>query len=278
MRRERVTVEMVRDSYPEEYLENDRKLGVAKMISRYSSFYFTPFFLNWNISANAVSFIGLFFGILGSLLLAVPDKFLAEAISFWSEFSIFSIHNILVLGSIFILFWDILDHVDGNVARFNKTSSNFGTFIDFITDVPVWCFIIFPCLGTGLWLRTDNINFLLMGFIFAFLCGLRLFFHFQTISIVRGRSQRTKKEKLEERPIPFRNKILLDVFLGPLGIVTITIVNIEEIYLLFFIGTLIELIISVVIISIETINKLGFRIFDIRLTFRFLKEYIETFK
>ena len=50
-------------------------------------------------------------------------------------------YELQIVASIFILIWLILDHVDGNLARYYKTQSLFGDFLDSLV-----CYIVFALI------------------------------------------------------------------------------------------------------------------------------------
>ena len=67
--------------------------------------------------------LSLIFGLLGSVLFFIGG------------------YELQIIASIFILIWLILDHVDGNLARYYKTQSLFGDFLDSLV-----CYIVFALI------------------------------------------------------------------------------------------------------------------------------------
>lgn len=71
--------------------------------------------LHTKITADQVTLISLFVGVGGVVLLAVPS-------------SVF-----FLAGGLLLQLWYLLDHVDGQIARYRKTDCLTGRFFDFIT-------------------------------------------------------------------------------------------------------------------------------------------------
>lgn len=90
------------------------------------SFYPTAILLKLGVSANLVTIIGASFLITALLSLSMGN---------------------LLSGAFLYLIAYLLDFVDGNIARFNKTTSHFGGFIDGLIDSS--SFLLFIALGFG---------------------------------------------------------------------------------------------------------------------------------
>ncbi len=86
-----------------------QKQELKIVIFRNLGFYVTPFFLWINLTANQITILGLFFGIVASWLI-------------WTE-SLF-----MGIGIFFLVI--LLDHVDGTVARVRDEATFLGRFID----------------------------------------------------------------------------------------------------------------------------------------------------
>lgn len=107
----------------------DDAVWMVKYFVRPLSFYFSYFFVRINVSANGATVISLILGLIGCSLLAFGDR------------------QNSVIGCALLLGWLVLDHVDGNLARFYKTQSMFGDFLDTIACYTVLA--LFP-LGLGI--------------------------------------------------------------------------------------------------------------------------------
>lgn len=77
------------------------------------SFYFTPFFIRLGITANQATYIGTLAGILGGVCLFIGK---------WA----------FVPAGVLIAICEVMDHVDGNLARYYKHSRYYGKFLDSI--------------------------------------------------------------------------------------------------------------------------------------------------
>lgn len=81
-------------------------------IVRPLSFYPTALCMNMGLTANQTTWISLIILLVGCFLLAVGN--------YWSALS----------GAVLLNTWLVLDFVDGNIARYEKTCSRYGEFID----------------------------------------------------------------------------------------------------------------------------------------------------
>jgi len=97
--------------------------------------------LRMRIKANTVTLLGALIAILGC-------TFLAQG-------------NVLT-GAILINVWALLDYTDGQIARWNKTSGNFGRFLDNLCDIGV-AGLVFLSLGMGVYHPSTGCVFLLLG-------------------------------------------------------------------------------------------------------------------
>jgi phosphatidylglycerophosphate synthase len=114
----------------------------GRYIARTISIYITYVFLKIGISANVATLLLLISGIAGSVLLSFADK------------------GLFFLGTMILQFWFILDHVDGEIARYRATTSLSGYYFDCITHY-VSHPLIFLCCGLGFY-RSNHSIWLLM--------------------------------------------------------------------------------------------------------------------
>lgn len=84
------------------------------VLARKISIYFTKFFLILNVTANQVTLLQSSFGVLGALFFVFGN--------YWSS----------IAGITLLQFFAILDHADGEVARYNRAESRQGKFLDVI--------------------------------------------------------------------------------------------------------------------------------------------------
>lgn len=91
------------------------------------SVYLTKLFLYTPISANQVTLLSILSGVLGGLLMILSNNLFD------------------VIGIILLQFYWILDHVDGEVARYRKSGSLAGEYFDFMAH-----YIVFPVFLIGM--------------------------------------------------------------------------------------------------------------------------------
>lgn len=94
-----------------------REVGnwMARHIIRDAALPLTWLLLHTQITANQVTALSLVTGLLGMVCLALSGS------------------GFFLLGVFFLQFWYLLDHVDGQIARYRKTSCLSGRFFDFVT-------------------------------------------------------------------------------------------------------------------------------------------------
>jgi len=126
--------------------EEREDLWVYYLIRRIS-FYPTWLFLKLGLSANQATFISIIVGVIGCSFLA------------------FGNYVTRVTGALLVNFWIILDCVDGNIARYKETSSDYGEFIDALGGYLLNA-ILFLSVGTGAF-RYPESSFSFINRIFA---------------------------------------------------------------------------------------------------------------
>ena len=138
--------------YPQEKIIYENPY-VLMNLSRRISIILSYYILNKiNISANFVSFFSIIISIVCSL---------------------FFINSNFLIGSILACFWNVLDNVDGELARLQKSSSNFGAFLEKINS-NIFYMILFPSISIGLY-KESSIDLFLMILTF-FSVGFLLFY------------------------------------------------------------------------------------------------------
>jgi hypothetical protein len=116
------------------------------------SVYVTWVLLHTPITANQVTAIGIAFGLLGVILVAMPSP------------------SIGIAGCILLWIHILLDKVDGEVARYRKTVSLRGIFLDEIGHLVVQP-LLFVALAVHVYGATGRIEALLLGYIPALQTG-----------------------------------------------------------------------------------------------------------
>lgn len=119
---------------------------MARYIVREVALPFTWFLLHTSITANQLT-IGSIFIILWS----------AFAFSFGTIRSFF-------IGALLFELWYLVDHIDGQVARYRKQESVNGVFLDFLSHYFPNLFI-FPFIAIGLFRSVNEIRYIYYGII-----------------------------------------------------------------------------------------------------------------
>lgn len=127
--------------------------NASKALYRHVSIYVTKLFLHTPITANQVT---LLFIVLG--MIAV---FLFTAGNYWKN----------LLGAILLIFYHILDLVDGEIARYRGILSDKGIFLDLIGHSIINT-SVFAGIGIGLYRNNQNVSTLFIAFIAVISMGL----------------------------------------------------------------------------------------------------------
>ena len=136
------------------FREYHRYCFVGRFFSTHFAPPFTLYFLKHNINANTVTIFMIFFGILGSVLFALPY--------FWTK----------IAGFICFHLWFIMDCSDGDVARASKSFSSYGKEMDAMAHL-----ICHPLMNLSLfitYLQMQKYNELLLAFIFIIFISIEL--------------------------------------------------------------------------------------------------------
>jgi len=118
----------------------------ADRATRKISIYFTKLCLELGLSANQATLISGVVGIVAGALLTSPDPL------YW-----------LVGIMTFFLFF-IFDAVDGEIARYNKSSSAVGAYFELTVGWLVWSYII-ACISWGIYNSLHDIKVFIFGFV-----------------------------------------------------------------------------------------------------------------
>jgi phosphatidylglycerophosphate synthase len=105
-------ITQLRKQYTPDKISVDKENPVLYYVLRPLSFYLTIPCIKMGLSANQVTFIGMGIGIAGCLMLGLGV--------YWS----------MIVGAILLILNDVCDVVDGNIARYNNTSSTYGGYLD----------------------------------------------------------------------------------------------------------------------------------------------------
>lgn len=138
---------------------------IARHFDRRVSQWISRRIAHTNITPNQITLVGMSIGLIGALLLARPG--------YWSK----------IVGSLLFVICVIVDGVDGEVARLRLKESNFGHYLDIVTDNIVHV-AVFVGIAFGLYHDTGDAGYLrflwvLMGgfglcLVAVYQCVLRL--------------------------------------------------------------------------------------------------------
>ncbi|MFC1789842.1 CDP-alcohol phosphatidyltransferase family protein [Patescibacteria group bacterium] len=98
--------------YPPEKEKANKETIWEYYFARKIAFLIAPIFIKTGISANSISFLSIAFGVAGAILIAFGN--------FW----------MILTGGMLMQIWLILDKTDGMVARFKKTTTKLGEFLE----------------------------------------------------------------------------------------------------------------------------------------------------
>jgi len=108
----RPTISELRSVYPETKKKFDKGNLWGFLVLRWTSFYPTWLLIRLGFSPNAVTILSLVAGVAGAALLAIGRN------------------EMDIVGAALINLWNWLDYVDGNIARYKRTETSYGHFMD----------------------------------------------------------------------------------------------------------------------------------------------------
>ncbi len=119
----------------------EEKEHISLRVYRTFSIYLTRIFLSLGLTPNSITIIGFFIGIVGG---------------------IFYLYGYFITGSILFLVFYIFDFIDGEVARYRKTPSNLGAWLDIITAHLLYPYL-FLTLGIGIFWAGYGYFYIILG-------------------------------------------------------------------------------------------------------------------
>lgn len=144
----------------EEKIANAKNDIVAFYIGRPISYFFTIPCLYLGIKPNIISLISIFFPVIAFGCVYVGNSFI----------------NALI-GWVCLFIWNIMDGIDGNIARYTKQSSKLGSVWD-ATGGYFAMFFTFSYLGMVAYWHSNNIEYIIQGFLSGMACIMpRLIMH-----------------------------------------------------------------------------------------------------
>jgi len=142
MNEQKLTLNKIRLSYARAKRDQDREDLWIYYVIRKISFYPTWLFLKIGISANQATFISIIVGVIGCSFLA------------------FGNYGARIMGALLVNFWIVLDCVDGNIARYKRSISEYGQFVDALSGYLLNAFL-FLSAGIGAYTQPEP----LLGFV-----------------------------------------------------------------------------------------------------------------
>jgi len=115
-----------------------------RIFIRKVSIYFTKLFLYTPITGNQVTLLMILVGAVASV------------------FFVFGNHYMSIIGALILQLWYVLDHVDGEVARY-RGKSRIGVYLDLLNHSIVHP-LIFVFMAFGVYSAVNNIWILILGF------------------------------------------------------------------------------------------------------------------
>ena len=167
--------------------------NLDEKIIRKFSIYLTVVFIKLKFTANMVTMVSFFVGILASILILIDMNFV-----FYS------------LALLWII--KILDYVDGEIARYNKTSSLSGLFLDRINSVVLPIFTL--VFSIEMYFKTDSQLLLYFGVLASVFFILHRYIHFTVaMCLIDAKTRNEKKNPIKDVEIEksekksFRNEM-----------------------------------------------------------------------
>jgi len=117
----------------------------GRIFARKVSIYFTKLLLNTPISGNQTTFLFILIGI-------VAGAFFTSG-NYWHS----------VIGALVLQLWYIFDCVDGEVARYRKSTSITGRFLDYFSHFIIHPYI-FICMSFGVYNLFYDVKVFIFGF------------------------------------------------------------------------------------------------------------------
>lgn len=138
--------ELYKDIRKQSKIEFKRGMLAAHFLTRDIGRLCSVWFIRYGVIPNQITILMIIFGIVGSLLFAIPNV--------WCK----------IAGYISWLLWFAMDCSDGQVARYTKTFSKYGTEMDYMAHL-----IDHPLMNIALWMTFIEMNVwnpILISFIF----------------------------------------------------------------------------------------------------------------
>ncbi|MGD9129863.1 MAG: CDP-alcohol phosphatidyltransferase family protein [Candidatus Woesebacteria bacterium] len=134
------------------------ELWYSRFLGRRFSIFLTWALLHTNVTPNAITLFCMIPAVAGLLIMAYPS--IAAAL----------------IGFFIFHIYIVADSSDGEIARFRKQTSIFGTYLDSILHIVIYS-ALYISLGLNIYLRTSSHWFLILGCFTALLYSIASFIH-----------------------------------------------------------------------------------------------------
>ena len=131
-------LDRLRQAYGDKEQEDRADSYVSRFLYRPLSFYLSVPFVWLGFSGNQVTILRAILALLSAVLVAFPKR------------------GFVVLGASLYAFCVLLDYVDGNLARLDNASNNFGALLEELAD-QVGPSLFPVAVGVGLYFRSDQL-------------------------------------------------------------------------------------------------------------------------
>lgn len=205
----KVTYNELKATFPEEKKSVESLYGRI-VPARKISYWMTIPFIYIGTTAFQASVISIFISILASFMLCIPNSMCR------------------VIGVILVPLWHIFDCVDGNIARYTKSASEYGETVDAISGYYMFAFLPFALGAASYNIGENYLNlnpsvYLFLGGLAAICDVLLRLIHQKyayTGAIIEIKSGQYVEKGDHQYTLTGFNKIrkLVDVEMGPVGI------------------------------------------------------------
>ena len=188
---------------------------VERNLHRGVSVYITKLFLKLGISANQTTILGFLILVAAGIFFFIPGKP-------WQW----------IVGSVMIYLFDVLDRVDGEIARYNKSASIRGKYLDAIAYFIGWPFVLI-CMSFGLYNVLQHVSVFILGFLA--LVSFLLFYALQWLEYRilhdRGSLQHAIKNTATEEPegkatsLMSLGRVAFSFYASPMTIMAVSIID-----------------------------------------------------
>jgi len=142
------------------------------------SVYFTKILLHTSVTPNGVTVIGFLVGVIASIFF-----FSGGYMNF-------------ILGSVLLLLANIFDYVDGEIARYRKSASITGNYLDDVLTELVFI-MAFSSLTIGLYMASQSIIIIILGFMLVGSASYHKVVFYTRYSILVNQFREIRKTKID---------------------------------------------------------------------------------